>query len=241
VKLVEFSPKTAEENIALDELLLSGAEKGVIGETLRFWEVPETAVILGRAGKTDEDCITSRCASEGVKIIRRTSGGGTVLQGEGCLNYSLVLAYKGDSSYRDVIASYRVILGKIAGKLKEAGIDLTVEPVSDLALGGRKVSGNAQARKKKFFLHHGTFLYNFDLENIGRYLKHPAREPGYRKGRGHADFLTNIPASRSVLEKAVKDVFGLSGAKRQPSAEDLGELGRLVREKYSRDSWNLAF
>ena len=47
--------------------------------------------------------------------------------------------------------------------------------ISDLAIGGRKFSGSAQQRKRRFLLHHGTLLYGFDIPSIGRYLRLPAR------------------------------------------------------------------
>ena len=66
---------------------------------------------------------------------------------------------------------------------------------TDLAIGGRKFSGNSQRRRKHFLLFHGTFLLNFDLALIGELLRMPSKEPDYRESRKHADFLTNINVS----------------------------------------------
>ena len=175
--LVEFQTDIPEEQLAMDELLLQKAEAGRLGETLRFWETKEYFVVAGRAGRLKEDCFLDRCRSDKIKTLRRVSGGGTVLQGPGCVNYSAVLSYKSDNGYSSIRSSYRNILGKISEAMQARGINVAFYPISDLALDGRKVSGNAQARKRKYFLHHGTFLYDFDLEKIPSYLKHPAKEP----------------------------------------------------------------
>jgi len=78
--------------------------------------------------------------------------------------------------------------------------------LSDIAVDNKKISGNAQARKKKYFLHHGTFLYDFDIGKIPYYLKYPPKEPNYRKNRSHSDFLTNIPLTPEQLKECIRDV-----------------------------------
>ena len=175
MRLITHTPRTPEETIALDELLLKKAEEGEIGETLRFWEAEEYFIVVGRAGKTAEDCEISRCHNDGIKVIRRISGGGTVLQGPGCLNYSLILSYKENKEYGDINSSYCAILGGLAEELQKAGHNVKFMPISDLAIEGKKISGNAQARKRSFFLHHGTFMYDLDMEKVSSYLAHPVK------------------------------------------------------------------
>ena len=41
-------------------------------------------------------------------------------------------------------------------------------------------------------MHHGTILYDFEINLVGRYLQEPAKQPDYRRGRPHASFLTNV-------------------------------------------------
>ncbi|MDP8298330.1 MAG: lipoate--protein ligase family protein [Candidatus Tantalella remota] len=239
--LVKYYPETIEENIALDELLLMKAEKGEVGETLRFWESAEYSVVLGRAGRAEEECFQDKCADDGVKVARRVSGGGTVLQGPGCLNYSVVLSYDCDERYSNIISSYECVLGEIASVFSAKGPDVEFFPVCDLAVGGRKISGNAQARKRKYFLHHGTFLYDFDLKKISRYLKMPPKEPEYRSGRPHESFVTNISMTKDALEDSVKQVLSFTPDEWFPDEETLRELDTLIADKYSKDDWNLVF
>lgn len=241
MNFVEFTSKIPEEHLALDEFLLNKAESGELGETLRFWEAEEYFVVVGRACKVREDCLEEKCTRDYVKILRRISGGGTVLQGPGCVNYSAVLSYKSDNGYSSIRSSYRNILGKISEAMQARGINVAFYPISDLALDGRKVSGNAQARKRKYFLHHGTFLYDFDLEKIPSYLKHPAKEPEYREGRPHKNFLTNIPISREDLAGLVREAFSCREDILEMGNDDLKTLNRLIADKYSSDHWNYAF
>ena len=241
MKIVKYNTVLPEETVAFDELLLLKAESGEIGETLRIWGSKECFVVIGRAGKVSEEAILGKCESDKVKVIRRISGGGTVLQGPGCINYSLVLSYDGDTKYRDIRASYESILGGLARNLKKTGEDVQFFPISDIALGDKKISGNAQARKKKYFLHHGTLLISFDLEKIPCYLKYPPREPEYRRGRSHEDFLVNIAISEEKLEKLLRETFSVKEESWSPSADDLKELKNLVDNKYGADEWNYAF
>ena len=241
MQLIEHTLNSIAENVALDELLLAKAESGAAGEALRFWEAPEYAAVLGRAGKAKEDCFLEKCLEDGVKVIRRLSGGGTVLQGPGCLNYSAVLSYDSDAGYADIKGSYSAILGRICAGLKGCGYRVEIMPVSDMVLGKKKISGNAQARKKRFFLHHGTLLYDLDIPKVTRYLKHPVKEPDYRKGRRHGAFIVNIRLTAAELRSVIIRAFPLLGVRSGLSKADLAGLDKLVAEKYSRDEWNLAF
>src|SRR3954462_7408222 len=109
MRLLDLTLPTLNANLALDEALLLDAEAGV-PEVLRFWEWPDAAVVLGAGGKVAEEANVVECDTAKVPIVRRSSGGGTVLLGSGCLLYSLVLSYERDPRLADLHASYRVIL-----------------------------------------------------------------------------------------------------------------------------------
>ncbi len=240
MQLIECPCETPEEFIALDEALLLKAERGEIGETLRFWESRDLFAAVGRACRVEENCLRSFCAEDGVKIIRRISGGGTVLQGPGCYNYSIILAYGRDARYKNVNSSYRAVLTGISERLKKKGVRAEVLPLSDLAVDSIKISGNAQARKRSFFLHHGTFLLGFDTGKVSRYLKHPPVEPEYRLGRPHDEFIGNIPVSPEDIREIIKEMFA-PRVMRKPDAGELAEMKTLVDSKYSVDKWNYVF
>jgi lipoate-protein ligase A len=196
---LDLTLPTPEENLALDEALLLDAEAGG-GEVLRVWELPGWAVVLGSAGRLAEDVDEAACAADRVPVLRRTSGGGTVLLGPGCLAYTLVLAYERDPRLRDVTLSYQVILDRVRRALGGLTPAVVHEGSSDLAWGDRKVSGNSQRRRQTHLLHHGTLLYAFDLARIPRYLRVPNRQPLYRRQRAHEAFVANLPLSAAALK-----------------------------------------
>ena len=222
------------ENLALDEALLLDAENGHGGEVLRLWEWPQPAVVLGSGCRLSEDTDLPACVADGVPIMRRASGGGTVLLAAGCLCYSLVLSYERDPALREIRSSYVYILGRIHRALAENLSGVACAGTSDLAVGGLKFSGNSQQRKRRFLLHHGTLLYDFDIGQVGRYLRLPARQPGYRRGREHAAFLTNIPVSAAELRRCLRAAWE---AWTDCLAGPADLVRRLTAEKYSQSEW----
>lgn len=210
--LKDISLKLPQENILYDEVLLELAERGHAGEVLRFWESEQLFVVLGRTSKEEEDVKMEAARKDHIPVLRRASGGGAVLQGKGCLNFSLVLSKGHDPAVADLRKSYEFILGKVIAALRNVGVKAEFCPISDIALvdGHKKISGNAQKRAKKFILHHGTILYGFDLKNMERYLKMPADVPEYRQGRTHTEFVANIPSQVRDIKKALSDAFAVS-------------------------------
>lgn len=224
-------------NLALDEVLLRGAISGEWGESLRFWESPSYFVVLGLTQKVSSEVNVDRCEADGVPILRRCSAGGCVVQGPGCLNYTLVLSGSQRPLISTIHGSYEYILGRIVEGLRVDGLHRA--GISDLAIGDLKVSGNAQRRHKDFILHHGTLLYDADIGVISRYIQEPNERPEYRGGRKHAAFVANLDISRSRLMEAISIGFGadLDTASALPNVV-LERVERLAEEKYRLKSWN---
>ena len=88
---LEFPPLPPAETLAVEEALLDASEAGICSETLAFWESQQHFVLLGYGNKVATEVNQPACERLGIPILRRCSGGGTVLQGPGVLNYSLVL------------------------------------------------------------------------------------------------------------------------------------------------------
>ncbi len=206
----DLSFEDPRENLDHDDRLLAEADAGRGGEVLRFWESPSFFVVLGRTGVLGDDVDTVACEKFGVAVVRRSSGGGTVLQGPGCLNFSLVLAKTRHADMASITRSYKFILGKVAEALKDCGVAALFRPVCDLALdpGEMKFSGNAQRRGRGHVLHHGTILYAMDLSLVSLCLKMPLRVPDYRRGRCHRDFVTNISLDVPQFKRALAQAWG---------------------------------
>ena len=229
---------TPQENILYDEILYHLAEKEGAGESLRFWESSHVCVVLGRIGKVEEDIKTEAVLKDNIPVFRRTSGGGTVLQGPGCLNFSLILSKERNPQLNDLRKSYQVILNKILSALQKFGINGVFRPISDLVIepGEKKFSGNAQHRGRKYILHHGTILYQFSLPLIEKYLKIPQEMPSYRQNRAHLDFVTNISLNPKHFKEAVSKEFAAERKETALSGKELQLLEIFSWQKSIRVS-----
>ncbi len=199
---------TPAMNLACDEALLSEREAGQGGELLRVWEPASYFVVLGRSNPVRRDVDEKACHMRNIPFFRRTSGGGTVLLGPGCLNYSLILSIGPESPYQNLSTTYSAILQRHRQAVGELmGLEIQIQGISDLTMGNQKFSGNAQRRKKRFLLFHGTFLLHFDLSLIGQLLPLPGEAPEYRAGRPHEDFLANLGVSASALKECLRKTW----------------------------------
>lgn len=187
----------ARRHIAEDLALFHAIETGACERLARCWHVLTPVVVIGRHGVAGDDVNLDACGMDGVPVVRRFSGGGAVVLGQGCLNYAVALSLVSHPALADVATSFRVVLETVVAALAVPG--LTVAGGIDLAIGGRKVSGNAQRRGRRAILHHGTLLFDFDPDLATKYLKEPRRQPAYRADRRHRDFLGNIPLSGDAI------------------------------------------
>lgn len=224
-------------NIALDEALLEAAEQHAAPlEVLRLWESPQPMVVLGRSSRVDQEVEHATCVAERVPVIRRCSGGASVLAGPGCLMYAVVLSYERHPELRMIDQAHRFVLGRLAESLAQVLPEIQLQGISDLTRANRKVSGNSMRCKRRHLLYHGTLLYDFPLAEIGRLLKTPPRQPDYRVRRTHDDFVANLPASREMLCQALERAFDA----RTPLADWPRRMTNdLVRTRYSQSEWNL--
>jgi len=234
MQFLDRTLSTAAENLALDETLLLSAESAGGPEVLRLWEWPASSVVLGSGSRLLEDVDEPTCRLDQVPILRRASGGGAVLLGNGCLCFSLVLAYERSLALSSIRSSYEFVLERMRRALLDLVPNCELAGTSDLAVGGRKFSGNSQQRKQKYLLHHGTLLYKFDLSQVSRYLHIPARQPAYRENREHASFLTNLPMDGRDLKDRLRRAWDVDAT---ISALPLDLVRDLVVKKYGKEEW----
>jgi lipoate---protein ligase len=195
------------ENLAVDEALLDALEEAGNQPVLRFWESDRHFVVLGRSSSLVEDVHIDACREDHVAILRRASGGGSVLQGPGCLSYAVVLPIDAHPDLRDIRLTNRFVLLRMAEALSRWQPAVTMQGISDLAVAGRKIAGSAQRRTRHALLFHGTILYRMPAATISRYLRQPKRQPDYRGGRPHGDFLRTIDAPVHELKQAIADAW----------------------------------
>lgn len=238
MKLLDLTLPTADENLALDEALLDEAEaSGQPQETLRLWESPEPLVVVGRSSQVDVEVNLAAARRANVPVRRRCSGGAAIVAGPGCLMYAVVLSYEHHPHLQMIDQAHQFVLRRIRTGLAAVGIETDLCGTSDLAIAGRKFSGNSLRCKRTHLMYHGTLLCRgYPTTIIGDLLGTPPRQPEYREGRRHRDFVTTLPISIAEARQAV-----LAGWQTESTRTDWPEerTNELVAQRYSQQSWNL--
>ncbi len=260
---LDLTLPTPAENLACDEALLDRCDAGDGPEVLRFWEPLTHFVVVGYSNRVGREVNVKACQKNDIPILRRCSGGGTVLQGPGCLNYSLILRIDSNPALQRVTGTNRFVMERNRAALEtllsggsrrneaqssESSIQhpassiehpesrIAVRGHTDLAIDGRKFSGNAQRRKRHAVLFHGTFLLNIHLPIVSELLSMPSKQPDYREGRSHAEFLMNLAAPAEEVKAALRRDWQTDQLLADPPIE---ATRALVAQKYATQEWNL--
>lgn len=239
MQYIELTLRDPASNLACDEALIELFEARCATDgLLRIWEPENHFVVLGHSNRIDSEVDFAACESDRVSILRRLSGGGTVMQGPGCLNYSLILRNGIDipegisESFQFVLEHHRQCIQQLIEDSVEIG------GISDLVVNGQKISGNAQYRKRLFTLVHGTFLLNLDLAIVARCLRLPLKQPVYRQNRSHSCFMRNLHLNPINVREAIKSVWSASDPYMYvPHAM----IAHLKKSRYDRPGWTRKF
>lgn len=247
---IETEPAGVEENLALDEAILdelhgetqeessaaasSGESVGgpAASRCVRLWTPRETVVVVGSSSRLDEEVDRDACLRLGARIVRRPSGGATIVLGPGCVVYSVIERLSADMPSIDRL--HERFLEPLCAALGRRGVAAVRRGTSDLVVGDRKFSGNSLRVKKRAVLYHGTFLDAFDLSLIDALLPHPPREPDYRGSRPHRDFLTNVGLGPDTIREAVREAFGAASVS---SWFPASRVESLLANRYRRADW----
>jgi len=232
----------AAEQLALDEALLEEAHAGLLSApVVRTWMADEPTVVVGSSSRIDQEVDRAACRAAGVGIVRRPSGGLTVVLGPGCVMWSVVAPLPAGPAPA-IERLHAGLLGPLAEALSAAGRPVVRRGLSDLAVAGsggeRKVSGNALRVRRGCVLYHGTLLDRFDLDLIARLLRHPPREPDYRAGRAHGSFLANLELGRAAIDAAVRRAFAVVSQRQHWPAD---RVAALVETRYADTAWTERF
>jgi len=247
MKRLDLPPQSSAENLAADEALLDWCEAGPGEETLLFWEPRETFVVVGYANKVATEVNVAVCEAKRIPIFRRCSGGGTVVQMPGGLNYALILRITEDSPTRNITSANHFIMEKNRAaiesladqfKIQNSKLKISVRGHTDLCLGDLKFAGNSQRRRKNFLLFHGTLLLDCDLSLVSELLQIPSLQPDYRASRSHTEFVTNLNLPAEKVKAALVAAWNADEELKNPPLE---EIQKLAREKYSAREWNFKF
>jgi lipoate---protein ligase len=155
----------------------------------RIYRPDSICIVLGKGSNPEAELNLDAIRRDGVPILRRRGGGCSVVLDPGNLIISRVLPVDG---IRNSQKYFDLITQQIIAWLEQAGLKGVHQAgISDLAIAGRKIGGAAIYRTNEILYYSTTLLLEADLTLIDRYLKHPPREPAYRQGRAHLDFVMN--------------------------------------------------
>jgi lipoate-protein ligase A len=159
-----------------------------------IYEQDSVEVVHGPSCRlVDDEVFVDRCGKDGVLIVERRGGGGTVVLSPGVL---VIVVVGEKKNLREMAVDvFGRIHDVIIDALYKAGIkDAIREGISDIAVNNKKILGSSlyMGSKPPLFYYQSSLMVSNDLTLMGRYLRHPPREPKYRQGRGHSQFCTTL-------------------------------------------------
>lgn len=164
-----------------------------------FWQPDNIYIILGRANSAENSLYTEKIITEGIRVYKRPTGGESVVLSPRMLVFSAKISSESLGKPKDI---FRLINAKLIEELSETGIkNLNSKGISDLSIGEKKILGSSMYLNGKTLFYHAVLNINEDISLISKYLKHPKREPDYRNGRAHDDFVTSIYKEGFIIDK----------------------------------------
>lgn len=203
-------------------------------ESLFFLWQNQHSVIIGRNQNAYKECKVKQLLDSQGKLVRRSSGGGAVYHDLGNLNYTFILP----NEMYDVSTQLEVIINA----LRHFGIEAKFVGRNDIEVNGLKVSGNAFVKKSTHHLHHGTLLYNTNMDNLFKYLNVSTitmKSKGVESNRKHVANLVDFNPNLTLkdLKKQLKQSFEKTyQAKLKPIDMNIIHCQKII-EKYQSEEW----
>ncbi|MCK4996195.1 MAG: lipoate--protein ligase family protein [Thermoplasmatales archaeon] len=171
-RLLQTGYNTAAYNMGTDRAVLVANSEGKVPPTVRFFAWKPPAISIGYFQSLEEEVDLYACGIHGVDYVRRITGGGAVFHDDE-LTYSIIIPESHSQIPKNIMESYGRICGALIKGLKEIGIESKYVPINDIVAEGRKISGNAQTRKLKTVLQHGTILTDVNVDKMFSLLRVP--------------------------------------------------------------------
>lgn len=204
IRLLETGHKSAFYNMALDQVLMSNVEDSI--PILRLYGWKPAAVSIGYFQNLEDEVDVRTCKSLGIDVVRRMTGGGAVLH-----EYELTYSFITKKYPTHIMESYELICDPVVMCLKDLGFDAKFVPLNDIIVDNKKVSGNAQTRKRNILLQHGTILLDVDVDRMFSVL--------------------NVP-SEKMKDKIIKDVKARVSGLKKPFDEVAIGLKKSFGQKF---------
>jgi len=225
-------------NLALEQYVFDCLDRS--NQYFMLWQ-NDNAVIVGKHQNTIGEINTAYVAERNIRVVRRLSGGGAVYHDMGNINFTFIADYAGGDSF-----DFATFCKPVLKALASVGVRGEISGRNDMTIDGKKFSGNSQYMKQGRVMHHGTILYDSDLQVIGKALA-VSRDKVESKGlKSVQSRVTNVRpyvaediGTKEFLERLrgfMFEEYGLRPYELTPS--DLATVRRLQTEVYAQWSWN---
>ncbi|KAF5411057.1 MAG: biotin/lipoate A/B protein ligase family protein [Euryarchaeota archaeon] len=231
---------------ALFESIAKHVGAGMADETILFWRVRTPVVYLGYHQYVEDEVHEDYCVANDIQVIRRVLGGGCGFCDENQILFSVIGREAGGVISPDIGNAYSRVLGGVVSALEALGCDGELEPARNAVYSGRrKISGNAQGRFDGAVLVNGSFLLDFDFDEMARVLKDPTKNLAADVLYARDGMITlsdllgrrgyDICGVSEVLKMGFEDALGVTTVCGAPTdSEDL-LASRLADRHRSRD------
>ena len=236
-------------NMAVEEAIPRAVGEGEAPNTVRFWRNANT-IVLGCFQSAELEVNFDACRETGTDVVRRFTGGGAVYHDAGNLNYAISLK-KGNplvpgSDLQEVFR--KLSEGSVRG-LRTLGVNAEFQPINDISVEGKKVSGAAGSVKWGTVFHHGCILVASDLAILGRVLNVPKAKLADKhvasvqkrvttlKDELHRD-VTTEEVERSIVG-GIEQAYDVRLEKGNLTGREMSLAKELYQTKYNNREWNL--
>jgi len=219
-------------NFALEYWLIT--EKCPTEPVFLFWQT-EPTLMIGKYQNPLEEINMEYAREHGVHIVRRMSGGGTIYTDLGGWQFTFI------NKSRDKGISFSEYITPVIDALHQLGvIDAGFNGRNDLTIGGKKFSGNAQYIHGGYTLHHGSLLFDTDIEALVSSTQVDPEKIISKSIKSVRDRVTNISphlpkplTGEEFKEVMVKAIMGPTGSRYTPSPEEIKRIGEIASEKFN--------
>lgn len=153
------------------------------------WQPKENIIVLGRSDSLESSVFEENAKKLDFKIIKRPSGGHTVVLTPKTVVISMIFKYNNQKPTEIFFEANSFII-ECLEKLQLKNIQQ--KGISDICIGEKKILGSSMYKKTDKYFYHAVLNYSQDSDIFEILLKHPSSEPKYRDGRSHKDFVTSL-------------------------------------------------